>query len=139
MVELHNVLPSRIMPLFSGEEIALYKACAARNRKAKDPDVLRELENRIIRRAWDLGLLPRKHALRPDDLDRDLNGNYDLETNSGAFGDTTVTAGYTKTGQLKQMTTFERGPVHRDHRSGKDVPEDGGASLDDAADGDALD
>jgi hypothetical protein len=138
MVELRNMLPSKMMPLFSDGEIALYKGCAARNRKAKDSDVFLELENRIIHRAWDLALLPRKRALRPDDFERDLEADYDLEIQSGTIGDTVVTAGYTKDGQLKQMSSLDRGPTHWQRDDGKDAPEDDGADSEEG-DGTALD
>ena len=83
-------------------------------------------------------LLARKRALRPDDFERDLEAGYDLEINSGALGDTVVTAGYTTTGQLKQMNSFDRGPMHS-QRPGEDDGQEDGVNSDDETDSDILD
>ncbi len=158
LADLETLLPQKTQTLFSIEELAFYRDSTGGNFTktqmkeridAKlyrplfvDEDTLVEIENKIIRRAWDLGSLPRKRVGGVDDPERDLAADHDLEAASGVGGDTTIKAGYGstegKTWTPMKTNTFERGPYHRKKGNHGDG-EEPSTNLEDQADGDPLD
>jgi hypothetical protein len=151
--ELVNSLPRKTVPRFSAEEIRFCKNYAPRKYNPQqmqdrifdgvykplriDDFTIREIQNGIIRRAWDLRLLNFKtRGGIAHDFDRELEADHDAEIKSGNFGDTTVTGGFRSTPgkmfQAKPMNSFERGPIHTHRADGAvDESEDGDSVSDD--------
>jgi hypothetical protein len=106
-----------------------------------DDDTLLEIENAIIRRAWDLRLLAVKPGARVADFDQEIEAGHDAEAKSEKAGDTTVKSGYGSTeGKMwkpKPSYTFDRGPIHTKHFGVGDSDDEGGATTQDSYDEDS--
>jgi hypothetical protein len=154
LADLETLLPPKFETMFSDEQIRFYRDHISGNYTKTemqdrirsglyrplfiDDDTLLELENAIIRRAWDLRLLAPKPCTRVADFDQEIEAGHDAEAKSEKAGDTTVKSGYGSTpGKMwkpKPSNTFDRGPIHTKHFGVGGSDDAGGATAQDSYD-----